>query len=92
MHHYKTPAIDQDVSMHRTVVTLSLSTQERQVSSSEKDTYNTSITDLGNNFKDVEKYQNTPENDVEIDSYNKNRYSYNKELIEELKSYNNNVN
>ncbi|MFI8657170.1 ATP-binding protein [Priestia megaterium] len=92
LHHYKTPAIDQDVSMHRTVVTLSLSTQERQVSSSEKDTYNTSITDLGNNFKDVEKYQNTPENDVEIDSYNKNRYSYNKELIEELKSYNNNVN
>jgi hypothetical protein len=62
------------------------------VSSSEKDTYNTSIDDSGNNFKDVEKYQNTPENDVEIDSYNKNRYSYNKELIEELKSYNNNVN
>lgn len=92
LHHYKTPAIDQDVSMHRTVVTLSLSTQERQVSSSEKDTYNTSITDSGNNFKDVEKYQNTPENDVEINSYNKNRYSYNKELIEELKSYNNNVN
>ncbi|MEH7134931.1 transcriptional regulator, partial [Priestia megaterium] len=75
---------------HRTVVTLSLSTQERQVSSSEKDTYNTSITDSGNNFKDVEKYQNTPENDVEINSYNKNRYSYNKEL--KLKSYNNNVN
>ncbi|MHA2957419.1 ATP-binding protein [Priestia megaterium] len=92
LHHYKTPAIDQDVSMHRTVVTLSLSTQERQVSSSEKDIYNTSITDSGNNFKDVEKYQNTPENDVEIDSYNKNGYSYNKELIEEFKSYNNDVN
>ena len=92
LHHYKTPAIDQDVSMHRTVVMLSLSTQERQVSSSEKDTYNTSIDDSGNNFKDVEKYQNTPENDVEIDSYNKNGYSYNKELIEEFKSYNNDVN
>lgn len=92
LHHYKTPAIDQDVSMHRTVVTLSLSTQERQASSSEKDIYNTSITDSGNNFKDVEKYQNTPENDVEIDSYNKNGYSYNKELIEEFKSYNNDVN
>lgn len=78
--------------MHRTVVTLSLSTQERQVSSSEKDTYNMSITDSGNNFKDVEKYQNTPENNVEIDSYNKNNYSYNKGLIEEFKSYNKDVN
>ncbi|MDM8146996.1 ATP-binding protein [Priestia megaterium] len=92
LHHYKTPAIDQDVSMHRTVVTLSLSTQERQVSSSGKDTYNTSITDSGNNFKDVEKYQNTPKNNVEIDSCNKNKYSYNKRLIEEFKSYNNDVN
>lgn len=92
MHHYKTPAIDQDVSMHRTVVMLSLSTQERQVSSSEKDTYNTSITDSGNNFKGVEKYQNKPENDVESDSYNKNGDSYNKNLIEELRSYNNDIN
>ncbi|MCM3773392.1 transcriptional regulator [Priestia aryabhattai] len=95
LHHYKTPAIDQDASMHRTVVTLSLSTQERQVSSSEKDTYNTSITGSGNNFKGVEKYQNTPKNNVEINSYNKNDNSYNKgdeELIEELESYNNDEN
>lgn len=91
MHHYKKPSIDQDVSMHRTVVKLSMSTQERQVSSSEKDTYHTSATDSGNNFKSVEKYQNLPENNVEIDSYNKNGSSYNKDLLEELNSYNNDI-
>lgn len=75
--------------MHRTVVTLSISAQERQVSSSEKDTYTTSVTDSGNNFKSVEKYQNIPENNVEINSCNKNENSYNKGLVEELNSYNN---
>lgn len=92
LHHYKKPSVDQDVSMHRTVVTLSLSTQERQVSSSEKDTYHTSVTDLGNNFKSVEKYQNIPENNVENNSYNKNKDSYNKDLLEELNSCNNDNN
>ncbi|MBX9971233.1 ATP-binding protein [Priestia aryabhattai] len=91
LHHYKKPSIDQDVSMHRTVVKLSMSTQERQVSSSEKDTYRTSVTDSGNNFKSVEKYQNLPENNVENDSYNKNGNSYNKDLLEELNSYNNDI-
>ncbi|MFP7735696.1 ATP-binding protein [Priestia aryabhattai] len=92
LHHYKMPAIDQDISMHRTVVTLSLSAQERQESSSEKDTHSTPITESGNNFKGVEKYQNTLKNNVETDSYNNNINSYNKYLIEEFNSYNNDNN